>query len=406
MPPQRLSGTYTQQHRPHDRRPRVNRKVLYVHANSEEVGGADYCLFKMALEMRSRGWAPSVVLRTRTRIVSLYEDEGIPLRLLPLVRVRKTTNPLKLVMYLVETAIAIKALVAVIRAERPDIVHTNDLMDFPSNFAAYVASVPSCQHVRMIVTRPAWLRKALALISQTFSTSILCVSRAVADTLYGGASTRVQVLHDWLDMEATRQTSRGGCVREELELPTDSRIIACFGRLAWWKGQHVFLGAAETLLSDRPDVYALIVGGPTAGKEDYEILLRRRHAESPFGSRVRLLGERTDIASLMRQSDVVVHSSLTPDPLPGVVMEAMSQGSVVVAANAGGVPEEIVDGTGFLYAAGDRSDLARQIGRALDTPNRDEIGAAAQKHVRATFAKAAISLRLAVIYENLAASAR
>jgi glycosyltransferase involved in cell wall biosynthesis len=57
--------------------------------------------------------------------------------------------------------------------------------------------------------------------------------------------------------------------------------------------------------------------------------------------------------------DVLALTTLWPDPLPRVVMEAMAAGRPVVAYEGGGVPEMVVDGdTGLLCAPGNVDELA------------------------------------------------
>jgi glycosyltransferase involved in cell wall biosynthesis len=79
-----------------------------------------------------------------------------------------------------------------------------------------------------------------------------------------------------------------------------------------------------------------------------------------------------------------VHASISADPLPGVVLEGMGAGLPVVATNAGGTPEHLVDGvSGLLHEPGDVADLARALRRAAGTrEERAALGAAARTSVR------------------------
>ena len=65
----------------------------------------------------------------------------------------------------------------------------------------------------------------------------------------------------------------------------------------------------------------------------------------------------------MRALDIYVHCSVDPDPLPGVIMEAMEMGKPAIGPRAGGVPEVIDDGkTGLLYKPGDFQALSAGFG--------------------------------------------
>jgi glycosyltransferase involved in cell wall biosynthesis len=378
------------------------RRILYVHANNDEVGGADYCLFKMAREVRGFGWDPLVVLRKRTAIAELYERERIPVIELPLVRFRKTLNPAALLSYAVRAPAMIWRLSRLIHREQIGLVHTNDLMDLGGNLAARLAGVPSCHHIRMIVQRPAWLGRGLARISSAISTRVLCVSQGVKNAMYRPDARNIEVLYDWLDMNAVGHAAAGAPLKESLGLVPSARLVGCVGRLEPWKGQHLFLEAAELVASVRPDVHLCVVGGPTTNKETYVQTLERRRAASPYRDRITFLGQRPDVGSIMAQLDVLVHSSIAPDPLPGVVMEAMYSGALVVGARAGGVPEEVIDGaSGFLYEPGSARDLAGTILRALDYHDRQQMIRNARQHVLKTFDKAVLVRKLDALYGEL-----
>lgn len=64
-----------------------------------------------------------------------------------------------------------------------------------------------------------------------------------------------------------------------------------FGRLAPWKGQHVFIRAVAAV----PGLHAVIVGGALFGEQVYEEELKLLCAELGVRDRVHFLGFRRDI---------------------------------------------------------------------------------------------------------------
>ncbi len=80
-------------------------------------------------------------------------------------------------------------------------------------------------------------------------------------------------------------------------------------------------------------------------------------------------------------------TTLWPDPLPRVVMEAMAVGKPVAGYAGGGVPEMVVDGeTGLLCAPGDVDGLAAAFGRlAEDDDLRRRMGEAGRVRAREFF---------------------
>jgi glycosyltransferase involved in cell wall biosynthesis len=75
--------------------------------------------------------------------------------------------------------------------------------------------------------------------------------------------------------------------------------------------------------------------------------------------------------------------SVWPDPLPGVVREAMTRERAVVATAVGGNPDMVVDGeNGLLVKPGDPDALAAAMARLLDDPDlRGRLGRAGLRSV-------------------------
>ena len=161
-------------------------------------------------------------------------------------------------------------------------------------------------------------------------------------------------------------------------------LVGSFSRLHPWKGQRVLLDALDTL----PGVHAIVVGGALfSGEEPFEAELRARVSQPPLSGRVQLLGTRGDVPSLIAACDVVVHTSVLPEPFGRVLVEALLAYRPLIASNAGGVREIVEDGvTAQLVAPGDAAELARAIQRVRDDPARaTDMAAAGSADVRRRF---------------------
>jgi glycosyltransferase involved in cell wall biosynthesis len=172
-------------------------------------------------------------------------------------------------------------------------------------------------------------------------------------------------------------------LRGEFDKP-DAPLLGVFGRLAPWKGQHVVLEALPAL----PEAHVLFVGDTLfRGDEPYEETLRRTARRLDVADRVHFLGFRDDVPRLMTFVDLVLHTSVAPEPFGRVIVEAMLAGTPVLATRAGG-PVEIVQepDTGVLVPPGDPEALATAVQDVLSSPNRARVMAqAAQAYARRRF---------------------
>jgi glycosyltransferase involved in cell wall biosynthesis len=166
--------------------------------------------------------------------------------------------------------------------------------------------------------------------------------------------------------------------------PENRPVAAIFGRLARWKGQDVLIRAAARL----PELAVWIVGDALFTEDDRAYAGELRKLASSLGGRVKLLGFRDDIPSLMKAADIVVHCSTAPEPFGRVIVEAMFARRPVVAARAGGPIEILADSAaGKLVSPGDAGSLEDALRRLLGSPGeRLRLGEAGRQRAEAEYA--------------------
>lgn len=175
------------------------------------------------------------------------------------------------------------------------------------------------------------------------------------------------------------------------------RRIVTVANFAPVKGHAVLLRALARLGGD-PPIRCLLVGdGPS--RPAIEALAR----ELGVADRVEFLGQREDLAAIVRSADLFVFPSLW-EGLGIALLEAMALEVPVVACARGGVLEVVQDGvTGILVAAGDPRALAEGIRRGLtDHDLRRRVVPAARARVEAMFDAPGMVAAYERWYESLA----
>ena len=213
------------------------------------------------------------------------------------------------------------------------------------------------------------MRLAIVLSNYLIRRVVTC-SEAAAEAMVegGGKAERLRVVYNGIDSSpfdlVTPDEVDG--LRRDLGLEGVT-VLGSFSRLAPWKGQHVLLEALPRL----PGVHALLVGDAMFGEQDYAKSLRRQSKELGIEDRVHFVGFRQDISRLMCLSDVVVHTSVAPEPFGRVIVEGMLARRPVVATRAGGAVEIIDDEVnGTLVPPGDVDALAGAVRGLLADPDR------------------------------------
>jgi glycosyltransferase involved in cell wall biosynthesis len=253
------------------------------------------------------------------------------------------------------------------RARRPVVWHLRDLLGAP--------------HFSALNTRGA------VMLANWGAERVITNSQATADAFVraGGNARRVRVVHNGVDPAPFDAVTDADAHNLRARLaPGAAHVVAMFGRLHQWKGQHVAIDALAELPGD---CHLWVVGAPLFGEHAFEAALRERAAQRGVAARVHFLGFRDDVAPLMRAADVVVHASTLPEPFGRVLVEGMLAGRPVVAADAGGVREIVADGvTGLLIPPGDAASLARAVDRLRAEPRyAASLAAAGSARARAAF---------------------
>jgi glycosyltransferase involved in cell wall biosynthesis len=229
----------------------------------------------------------------------------------------------------------------------------------------------------------------------------MAMARAVEQRISGRRP--VQLVPNGVDTSRFRPNPRArAALRAEMGITPENLVVTVAGRLQPWKGQHVFLKAASGVAAARPDARFVLVGGTLFGENrDYPRELREQAERLGISERVIFAGNRSDMPAVYAASDILVHSSVTPEPFGVVIIEAMSCGCPVVVSAAGGAAELFEEGiSGLGYPPGDSGELARRILRLLeDADLRRKLGDSGRRRAQKeyTAATSASALSKAVV---------
>lgn len=166
-----------------------------------------------------------------------------------------------------------------------------------------------------------------------------------------------------------------------LQISPDQKLVLAVGRLWPQKRYRDLIWAAELLATLREDSVFVIIGdGPQSGE-----LLRYRDAVT-IPDRVRLAGQRGDVAELLPHADVFWIGS-EYEGQSNAVIEAMQAGLPVVASDIPGNRDLVQhDQTGRLVKLGDAVDFARQTHQLLDRPDElRRLGQSARQRIESEF---------------------
>jgi glycosyltransferase involved in cell wall biosynthesis len=173
--------------------------------------------------------------------------------------------------------------------------------------------------------------------------------------------------------------------------------IGAVSRLSEEKGIQYLLQSLPAIAAQFAEFQVYI-----AGEGPYRTNLEAIAASLNDRARIHFLGHVSDVAQFLQRLDIFVQPSRS-ESLGVAVMEAMSMGVPVVAANVGGIPEIIDDNaTGILVPACDPKALAAALlGLCRDPQKRKIMGQRGKEAISQKFRVADFVKQTFDLYERL-----
>jgi len=283
----------------------------------------------------------------------------------------------------------------IVRDQGYDIVHAHS--SHAHTFAAVAAKISGT--AKSVVSKRLDRRPRGSFLNRfkyNMPDMIVPVSQVVGDVLldYGIPQEKVRLVYDCIrpDLLDVEPLDRAG-----LGVSEDDIMLFSAGALVDQKDFPTLFRAMSIVLQEFPRMRLLIAG---EGRD--RAMLESMVVELGYEDIVTFLGQRADVARLMRTADLYVSSSHT-EGLGTSILEALACELPIVATDAGGVREMVLDGkTGFLVPKRNSELLGRAIADSLRNPEkRSEMVANGLAHINANFLPRHMTEGFIEVYEAL-----
>ncbi len=385
-----------------DRRPPIEKSLMVVVA-SLRVGGTERHIGAVLPELARAGWKIIVrrtgvdgpigdVLRAHgIEIVDADISTDMTAWLPPLIR--------GVVAYLIHAI----PMALDIRRRRPAIVHA--FLPGPSTIAGIACVL--ARHKPLIVSRRALnhyqANNPRAALLERFimrgADAILGNSRAVMHDLAGEGHDPSRFALIYNGVPPAGEVTPRAAFRAREGWSESEIAIVIVANLLVYKGHLDLIVALGLMPPDLPNWSLNIVG-----RDDGEgAAITARILALGLENRVRILGARGDVASILAASDIAVSAS-HEEGFSNSVIEAMAAGLPVVATAAGGSIDAVVDGvTGRLVPVRAPIELAAALAELIADMDKCRLfGAAAKIRIRERFSLEACFRNYGSLYSGLA----
>jgi glycosyltransferase involved in cell wall biosynthesis len=349
-------------------------RILHV-IESLGRGGAERQLVNQILAHdRSSIQSSVIVLNPPLHLAHELKTAGVAITTFDLPRFRDFTR-------------AIFRLTAMVKALKPDIIHTwLTRADIYGRIAAMLGGrIPVISGIHapiyaptMYLDNPQQKRWKLALIRQLDRWSGYLAKTIYVGCSYDAADSTSKALS--IPPERLRVIYNSINISNATSNHSGKKIITV-GRMIPQKGQIYLINAMPAILAQHPDATLDIVGeGPLRSELEQQVL------SLGIGHAVRFLGVRSDVPDLLASSDVFAFPSLW-EGLGIVMLEALAAGLPVVASNIAVLREIVDDGQqGLLVQTQHPQALAQAIINLLADPDeRRSMGQSGRRKILERF---------------------
>jgi glycosyltransferase involved in cell wall biosynthesis len=213
-----------------------------------------------------------------------------------------------------------------------------------------------------------------------------------------GINTSSEVVATGLD-ESSFAKVDGESFRISHDIPLAQPMLLFVGRVAHEKNIEFLLEMHVKLIQKHPDALLVITGeGPA--EESIKVSITRLG----LVNKVKMIGylDRShELIACYKAADIFVFASKS-ETQGLVLLEAMAQGTAVVALAELGTKSILIEGEGVLIAKDDTSDFADKVSILLsDSIKRQSIGEKGRQYAEAKWSAYALAKKVAKFYKNI-----
>lgn len=346
--------------------------TILLISHTSELNGAERSLLDLAIGLKLQKIECLVLCPGPGKLSEKLEAQEIPVSFLNLPRPQ--SDLLNLAKFIVLWLPTVINLFYFFRKKSGiKVIYNNTVDGLYGPFACWLAKIPCVWHVREVKPKSSRVRRVFARIFIHFSAITVFNSKDTMSAYSKKSYPNWRVVYNGIEVDTQRPA---------ISNRNKSTVVVGFAaQMVTFKRPELFISAFTIANKAEPSLAGTMAGDGVMLNE-----MRLLVEKQGVSKNLQILGRVNDMGSFYRGLDIFVLTS-ERESFGRVLIEAMSVGCPVIAANVGGVSEVVQDGvTGFLISSSDINAFAEKI--LLLTRDRDlriQMGLAGYKRVQELF---------------------
>ena len=232
-----------------------------------------------------------------------------------------------------------------IKKNQIDFIYTNTSTLISPLIAAQFTGTPSTFHIHEIpISNTIYARFIIAFVNFS-SSEVICVSKSVYDFWIknGLKKSKAKIIHNGFKLKKSKSKI----------LKNDKIVFTSISRIIPYKGHSLLIRIFEILCKKNENIYLQIVGDTLPEYQKYLNELKLDIKKRNLNKKIKFLGFRQDVISILDKSNFFIHAPLSPDPFPTVIFEAIKCETPVITNSLGGAYEILDEGKNGLIIKND-----------------------------------------------------
>ena len=229
-----------------------------------------------------------------------------------------------------------------------DLVYTNTSTLISPSIAAKLNGIPTISHIHEIPDGNFIYVRFITTFLNFFAKDVICVSESVYNFWTKNAlkKSKAKIIYNGFNIKKSKSITLN---RDKIVFTNISRIIP-------YKGHSLLIRIFEILCKKNENIYLQIVGDTLPEYQKYLNELKHDIKKRKLNNKIKFLGFKEDVISILDKSNFFIHTPLSPDPLPTVIFEAIKCEIPVITNSLGGAHEILDNGKNGLIIKNDLLD--------------------------------------------------